>query len=663
MFNFGSIFAAGQSYPTQTIPPGGRVVSTLVLANNTLVSGNSDPIASLNPGDLAYDSNNSMLYVSDEVSSVVAEVSTVSNTMVNEIPIREASSLVFDSYHRYIYVASAFDSVLVIDTNTNQIVANITTGGPQYLAYDASNHNVYVTNQGTDNISIINGKTLTGNITMPGIPTGLVYDSNNTNLYVVYNNGQLSVIDGTTNQLSSDVIFYFSLRSVAYNPYSQHLYLIGPENNITVFDPTTNLATATIRGNGFSFLGNIVFDSVNSQMYMVTDQGLQIFDTRTNLSVSNVTDPFLREAFYDPANQNVYVSDSYYGSIDVINSTTNIISTRIYLGLFLQGVDYNPENGNLYVSSGAGIGTSSQMMLVNIQTNRITDSFSIPSPFPMIYDPSNGDVCIGTGSNITEIDPVTHKAGGQVSTGGSVYSMTYDPSNGYIYSGGLATPDSGAIWVIEGANIVASIPLTYPPYGLVYDSQTQNVFAINPYGPTTIINGTKVLGNTTWLSSNVNAIAFDSSNGFMYVTGTSLRNVSIINPTTGATIANVAAGLFPDQVIFDPQNKLIYVTDYGSPGPFSFPQGNVTVINGTSVVNTIPVGREPGAILYDPSNGDVYVLNSYSGTISIISSSQQARSLGYLPFIVPGVVIGIVVSVISFAVVVMRKREPRPKAG
>jgi len=78
-------------------------------------------------------------------------------------------------------------------------------------------------------------------------------------------------------------------------------------------------------------------------------------------------------------------------------------------------------------------------------------------------------------------------------------------------------------------------------------------------------------------------------------------------------------------VAYDPSNGYVYVANYGS--------NNVSVINGSTnkVIASIGVGVAsfdvgvwPWGVAYDPSNGYVYVTDEGSYTVSIISTSTQA---------------------------------------
>jgi DNA-binding beta-propeller fold protein YncE len=84
-----------------------------------------------------------------------------------------------------------------------------------------------------------------------------------------------------------------------------------------------------------------------------------------------------------------------------------------------------------------------------------------------------------------------------------------------------------------------------------------------------------------------------------------------------------------------------------------------------AVVETIQVGAFPEGMAYDPTTGDIYVDDSYSGAVSIIvphtTQSTSGPSLGFLGL--PGsegyIVIGVIVAVVAAVVAVMliRKRK------
>ena len=128
--------------------------------------------------------------------------------------------------------------------------------------------------------------------------------------------------------------------------------------------------------------------------------------------------------------------------------------------------------------------------------------------------------------------------------------------------------------------------------------------------------------------------------------------VTAYGPTDGTTfkvIATIPVGPYPEGIAYDPSNGYIYVANDGS--------NTVSVINGTTVIATITVGQWPTGVAYDPSNGYIYVANDVSNTVSIISTSPSLSSLAVQVFnvlgrpatTVPGVVYGVLYNSSGFS--------------
>jgi YVTN family beta-propeller protein len=135
-----------------------------------------------------------------------------------------------------------------------------------------------------------------------------------------------------------------------------------------------------------------------------------------------------------------------------------------------------------------------------------------------------------------------------------------------------------------------------------------------------LLNNTLLTGNFVDTGNGLFpfGVAFDSSNGYVYVTNDGSGNVSVINGSTNKVVTSITVGCSPLGVAFDSSNGYVYVTNGGS--------SNVSVINGSTnkVVTSINVGSIPFGVAFDSSNGYVYVTNFHSGTISIISTNSTS---------------------------------------
>lgn len=161
------------------------------------------------------------------------------------------------------------------------------------------------------------------------------------------------------------------------------------------------------------------------------------------------------------------------------------------------------------------------------------------------------------------------------------------------------------------------------PTGAAFDSSNGYIYVTN-YGSNSVsvINGTNnTLIKNIIVGSYPSGAVFDPSNGYLYVMDSGSCCVSVINVTTNTLLKNITVGSFPSSAAFDSYNDYLYTTNQ-----LSF---LVSVINcaTNTFIKTVHVGAFPVGAEFDPSNGYVYVLNYISGTVSILSTTDQPMYL------------------------------------
>jgi YVTN family beta-propeller protein len=91
------------------------------------------------------------------------------------------------------------------------------------------------------------------------------------------------------------------------------------------------------------------------------------------------------------------------------------------------------------------------------------------------------------------------------------------------------------------------------------------------------------------------------------------------NPQHGFVtgILPLPAGSAPFGIAFNPNNGNMYMTNFNS--------DSVSVINPSTntVISTIPVGSAPFGIAFNPNNGNMYVTNAGNNTVSVINPSTN----------------------------------------
>ncbi|HLZ10829.1 MAG TPA: hypothetical protein VKT80_19745, partial [Chloroflexota bacterium] len=308
----------------------------------------------------------------------------------------------------------------------------------------------------------------------------------------------------------------------------------------------------------------------------------------TNLSVGGGPDTLA----YDAIDRLLFVGNSQYSSVTIIDTTTNtIVVGQIKLG----GTPGNPN--------------------------------SYPHPSCMVYDPQNGFVYVGNAGtqNTTLINASKHdiEAGSNLSTGDCL-SMVYDPANGHVYVGSFAA----RIADINGTSL-AGFGVYDPvwPAGLSYDLRNNLVYAANSGDQTiTSFDGTteRVVQQRLPLTETFLRSMFDPLSGETYVATpdpgflcSTPGTLTVVNSTSlPGILTSIPVGFGPEASIVASSSGNVFVANACS--------GNVTVIDGATnrvVLAGVPVGAYPIALGYDSIHDRVVVANAFSQNLTILNGS------------------------------------------
>jgi YVTN family beta-propeller protein len=133
----------------------GGTVSVLN-THNTIVA--TIPTASRNY-QLAYNSRNHDVYVEGDLTNSVTVINS-KNRVVMNIELGNSREVpAFDSANDKLYIPNYDSGTISIISSSNVVLKTITVGGNPadslYVPY--KNNDVYVTNQGTDTVSVVSG--------------------------------------------------------------------------------------------------------------------------------------------------------------------------------------------------------------------------------------------------------------------------------------------------------------------------------------------------------------------------------------------------------------------------------------------------------------------------------------------------------------------------
>lgn len=173
-------------------------------------------------------------------------------------------------------------------------------------------------------------------------------------------NGALYILNGSTYAYVDNVTTNMSnVFSALYNPYNHYEYVAGTLMGISIFNGTTALAS------GLNSSVNpiaLAYDPVNHYVYVASNNGYGLWIYNGTKYAGNISydsgsgDYSPYSVIYDNANGMIY--SSYYNSstdygIVEINPNTESIVKFIPTTYVLNGLAYNPENNEIYGTSGA----------------------------------------------------------------------------------------------------------------------------------------------------------------------------------------------------------------------------------------------------------------------------------------------------------------------
>jgi YVTN family beta-propeller protein len=243
---------------------------------------------------------------------------------------------------------------------------------PMGIAFDPANSNLYVTNSGSDTVSVISGQTNTvigAPIPVGHFPSGIAFsplfnghiDVFGGTLYVAnLVDDTVSVISGRTNTVIGAPIHVGGApHGIAYDSANGNLYVVnGGSRTVSVISGQNNQVISTIAGPGDGLtVGGITYDSANGNLYVVngnTDT-VSVISGQTNSVIKTIpvgNEP--ADIAFDYANGNLYVTNRVDDTVSVISGQTNSVIKTIPVGGNPWGIAYDSANGNLYVANFQG---------------------------------------------------------------------------------------------------------------------------------------------------------------------------------------------------------------------------------------------------------------------------------------------------------------------
>jgi YVTN family beta-propeller protein len=257
-----------------------------------------------------------------------------------------------DGTRIYIGYASG-ETISVIDTATNRILKDITTGSyPCEIALSPDGALAYVSNRSSHTVSVIDTATdrVLKNIQVETYPSEIAVSPDGTRAYVCHMmSGTISVIDTATDQVLTS-IFTGGADDIAVSPVGTRAYVRNyGEHTVSVIDTATNRVLRNIPV-GYNPNG-VAVSPDGTRAYVLTDsETLLVFDTATDRILANT--PLGKEPktiTLSPDGTRAYVSNKD-NTVSVIDTATGRVLANIPIGYSPYKIAISPNGTRAYIT-------------------------------------------------------------------------------------------------------------------------------------------------------------------------------------------------------------------------------------------------------------------------------------------------------------------------
>jgi YVTN family beta-propeller protein len=385
------------------------------------------------------------------------------------------------------------------------------------------------------------------------------------------------------------------------------------------------LLSTTFIGLVFGTSNDLVFNPINENIYVYSsDNPIQVLNSSTYHVIDSIYtqngESFLGGLTIDPINGDIYASTfneliSNPASIVVINGTNNIITKSIPLSnnsndfSYIVDLSFNAKNQKLYAIESNSQNNS--LVILNSKQNSIIDK--IPFNFSqnidlshITFNPNDGDIYITSGTDIMIINS-TNKIEKILHLDKAPLGITFSHQNNTMY---LLYSHPNRVVEINPLTMDAVKSKFLPTMPFEFEIHRNNppggIIPIEPSRPSAIELDKE--GQNMFVLYNLSLESSLNEQGvYAFIDNTS-KIVSFLP---------FNKNIYYHDIAFNPENGNMYVTNRGS--------GTVSIIDKSTneILETISVGGLPSRIAFNPENGNMYVTNQGSGTVSIINSSTN----------------------------------------
>jgi YVTN family beta-propeller protein len=242
-------------------------------------------------------------------------------------------------------------------TNTTAVETINVGSVPTELAFDATGATAYVTNQGSQTVSVVNVATNTQTRTIPvtGSPFAIAVSPDGSRIYVTTNANKVYAIDPATGAVGGELATGETANGLALNADGSKLYVSTRDGgSVMELDAATMTLLRTFNA-GTRTQGVLVAPD-NSELYVVTEVGQLLFFNLATGALSATLDLNGNGGFgiaYSPDKTKLYVTVMGIGTVRVVDRATRAITKSWYVDGIPRRIGVTSD-GTIVVANEAG---------------------------------------------------------------------------------------------------------------------------------------------------------------------------------------------------------------------------------------------------------------------------------------------------------------------
>ncbi|KAI9024794.1 hypothetical protein DFJ74DRAFT_642810 [Hyaloraphidium curvatum] len=250
------------------------------------------------------------------------------------------------------------NTVSIIDNSAFTILTNVPVGSnPIGVAVGAAF--AYVANQGAGTVSVIDTSTssVVGTVPVGNSPIGVAISPDGSKVYITVANDVVSasnwikVISTASNSVVSTItgVGWYP-QGVAFNPVISKAYAAnGYTTNLAVINSASDSVAGQVGGMNYGQF--VAVDAVGTRAYVSNYQSsVAVVDTSTDSLLATIAG-FTYPVMLTVVKDRVFVANSGANTVAVIAATTNSILTSLSVGVSPWGVAANGAGTRLFVSN------------------------------------------------------------------------------------------------------------------------------------------------------------------------------------------------------------------------------------------------------------------------------------------------------------------------